>query len=832
MRTFMKIVAVVAVAAILIIVATTMFAKIFITPERVRAAVLPVVEKTLNRDVQLGDISIRLFSGIILHDLRIMERDSNETFISASSAALRYRLLPLLSLQVIIDELRLEEPYIRAVRLPGGTFNFSDLMASKEAPDPGGEPPVRTAPTAEPNTLPINLTIATVRLNRGTILFIDKTINPDMPQHYQISELNGVARSISLDKSFPFEFSCRINEASLSIEGHADILKQGINAQLKIDGLDATDFLPYFADQIPGRLSSLNLELNTNVTANLNQIVSSGTLALRDINLVLNDLADAPIRDAHLLVDFDISADLTASLLELRSTRINCNGIIAQVSGRIENMNNKPQLALDLRLPSLKFPNALTALPKELVADVLALDPSGVLDIQARIEGPFDQGASIIKNADVRLKNVQATAGGMRPNLNGSLKLTGDQLISEDLVMNAGGSQAGIDLSAKNLFDKPIITQHINAKRVDLDALLQTSASTPADNANKRTHTKVQSGSKEAQAAEEIGPFDLSLRVDGTVKIGEIVYKGLTINDFNLAYRLADNILTIEKMNGRTAGGSFKQNGRVDLGRKGLAYKTTLSMQDIQTDPVISAFMPQAAGIFFGDLNLDLEANGSGTLPETLKQNLTCTSRINLINGRITGSNLSQGLADFLSSNELRELTFSTFADTVAIKQGRALIDTEMDGTDIRMSPKGVVGLDGSLDVSLNAALSPNIMKKIDKRGKVSSYLTDQQGWNQLPLKITGNITQPRFSLDTIGLQKQAKERVFDILQQKLFGRDKDAEKEEKQADSPEQATSQPRQPEDQEEQVQQKESKKDRKKRRAARKELLEETLRGLLEP
>ena len=174
MRTFVKIGAVLAVAALVIIVAASMFAKILITPERVRAAVLPVVEKALKRDVQLGDISIRLFSGIILHDVRIMERDSDETFISASRAALRYRLLPLLSLQIVIDELRLEEPHINVVRLPGGSFNFSDLIAAAGTADAKkNAAPVRTAPAAS-SGLPINLTIATVSLSRGTILFVDE----------------------------------------------------------------------------------------------------------------------------------------------------------------------------------------------------------------------------------------------------------------------------------------------------------------------------------------------------------------------------------------------------------------------------------------------------------------------------------------------------------------------------------------------------------------------------------------------------------------------------------------------------------------------------------
>ena len=232
---------------------------------------------------------------------------------------------------------------------------------------------------------------------------------------------------------------------------------------------------------------------------------------------------------------------------------------------------------------------------------------------------------------------------------------------------------------------------------------------------------------------------------------------------------LADNILTIEKMSGQTAGGTFSQSGRVDLGRKGLAYQSTLSLQGLQTDPVISACIPSAAGTLFGNLNLDLDASGHGTLPETLKQNLICASRMDIKDGRITGSGLAKALADFLSIDELRELKFSTFNGTVDVKQGRAHLDTELISTDVRMSPKGVVGLDGSLDLSLNAALSPTLMKKLDTSGKAMSFLTDQQGWSQVPLKIKGSFDHPRFNLDTIGLRQQAEEKLLDTIAAATF---------------------------------------------------------------
>jgi len=57
------------------IVALLVLAKVMITPERVKAMVVPLAETALQRKVSLGDIKIGLFSGIELHDLVIAEKN-------------------------------------------------------------------------------------------------------------------------------------------------------------------------------------------------------------------------------------------------------------------------------------------------------------------------------------------------------------------------------------------------------------------------------------------------------------------------------------------------------------------------------------------------------------------------------------------------------------------------------------------------------------------------------------------------------------------------------------------------------------------------------------
>jgi len=823
MRTFIKIIAACAAAAVLAGVALAVFAKILITPERIRAAVVPVAEKALDRDVHLGDISVHFFSGIILHDLHITERVSKETFIRADRASLRYSLLPLLSLKIVINEIRLEEPQIRIERRSDGTFNFSDLGTADSAP---GRAAGRTDTAADSGGPPVSLTIATVRVQRGSLLFTDAAAGTAKPLQHRIEKLNITAGSIALDGAFPFELNCLINAAPLSIQGSADASGRSGRARIRLDNLDTAPFMPYVAGLFPGRVDGLVLSLDAECETDTAAFASRGTLTLADISLVLDVLPEAPVSNARLQAEFNIRADMQASALLLDSLRLDLNGIIAQVAGRIESLDTVPRLAIDAQLPDLDIAAALAALPAGLVAGASGLKPAGTIDIMARIEGPADRGTDLLKNARVRMDNVQATLGSMRPALNGILNLAGDRLSSQDLVIDTPAGRARMDLTAGNLFSTPIsTTQNISAERLNFDALLQALSGDATDT----TGAQAPPG---AGTAEEAGPFDLPVRANGTVNVTQAVYRGLTIDDLHMTYRLVDNVLHIENMNGRAANGSFSQNARVDLGRRGLAYQGALKVTSMQTDPLVSAFMPKLAKTFSGLLSLDIEAAGKGTLPDTIKKNLDCTTRMDMADGRIRGIALAQGLAAFLDIDELRELRFDSFSGTADIERGQARIDSKLTGTDVRMKPQGVIGLDGALDMNLEAALSPELMKKVDKHDRFSRVLADQQGWGRIPLTVRGSLDQPRFGLDAAGLQKQA----VDSLQQRLLER---LAPKEQPAQEPEAApaqertreqTPQPDQPAGQETRKERRKRKKQEK--REERRQLIEGVLNEVLSP
>jgi AsmA protein len=324
--------------------------------------------------------------------------------------------------------------------------------------------------------------------------------------------------------------------------------------------------------------------------------------------------------------------------------------------------------------------------------------------------------------------------------------------------MTLGENRANIDLKANNLLGETIsVTSRITADRFDLEPLLA-AAGAPAAPAEKQ------------EPGAEIGPFDLPLLVNGSIELGRTVYRGLQVENFDCRYRLEKNIFTIDKLTGRFAGGAFNQTARVDLRKPGLAYQTKLDLTGIQADPLVSALFPRAAGTTFGNLNLKASLEGAGTLTETLRRNLSGTGELLLADGRLTGSDLLQGLAQFLKVEELRTLEFEKASGNFTVRDGRVQITSNITGSNVTLQPRGSVGLDGSLDISLNTSLAPELTNKIDIGG-ISRFLTDDKGWGQLPIRVAGTMDSPRFALDTAAVQEKAKGELQKKLQEKVLDR-------------------------------------------------------------
>jgi AsmA protein len=151
-----------------------------------------------------------------------------------------------------------------------------------------------------------------------------------------------------------------------------------------------------------------------------------------------------------------------------------------------------------------------------------------------------------------------------------------------------------------------------------------------------------------------------------------------------------------------------------------------------------------------------------------IRQKLTSRSDVNVTDGRLTGTGLAGGLAGFLNTRKLEVLEFDSLKGNMKLENGNIKLDSSFTGNEVRMAPTGTIGLDGSLNLSLNMRLAPAIASQV-QFGKLYSQIAQTgDGWTMVPIGVAGTLREPRFSLDTSAVSDQLMERGKEELRKQL----------------------------------------------------------------
>jgi len=776
MKTLLKVLVVILGVISVAIIGLFIAAKIIITPERVRERVVPVAEKALDRPVSIGKIDVRLFSGIEINDFIVGSREGKETFISADALVLRYQIWPLLKRRVVIDEARLEAPQIRVVRFENGRFNFSDLLDKPQETGKKADPERPAEPDGGPT---IDLIVNELAITGGELLFIDRATGPKAME-YRVSDLDLTANDIALDQAFPLALDARINGAPLTVTGKVNPRTLQADARLELKNFNVAGIMPYAADQFPGKLASTALALDLTVTGNPEKLESSGQITLEDIDMVLDSLPDAPITDARLGLSYALSVDTKAETVGITRADADINGIPVSVTGSIASYSADPKLDLRTILPPTEIERILKALPGALVQPAAAMKPAGRIGAEFDLAGTPEQPQSLVRNGRITLDAVQVSINALQAGIAGTLQMKNDTVTGQGLNIRLNDSAAVLDLQASNLMGKPIrLTHTLVADSLNVDQLtaaLGGREKKPAE-ATKPTagDKKAPAGKQEPEKPGPAKPIDLPLTADGTIRVGRAVYSGIDINKFEMRYQLENNIITVNPVSGQVAGGTVAGILRADLSREPIVYETDLAIDGTRTETLVSALFPKAANTVFGNLFLDIDLTGKGIDADSIKKSLSARGDLRMTDGKLTGAGFAKSLASFMDLNELQVLSFDAIKGKIRLDEGRFNIETDYNSDRVRMTPTGTIGLDGTLDLSLNMRLAPDLAKKVGGNKTITQLLQNQTGWALIPVEVGGSLISPRFSLDTTAvkqqLQQKAQEEVKQRLQDELFKR-------------------------------------------------------------
>ncbi len=765
MKKLIKVIGIPAVVLVLAACAVLVAAKFLITPERVRQVVIPMAEERLNRPVSIGDINVRIFSGIVISDFVIGSKDEITEFVSAQSLVLRYRFWPLLRRSVVVDEIRLDSPEIRITRSKTGEFNFSDLITSKTDPsEPGEKSPQDKTPETE-SAPSIDLVVNEISILRGSLLFMDDLVGI---QH-QLTDFSLSVSDFSPDKPFPFSLSAIINNSPIELNGTLNFEAFGISANIRAKDLDIAALRPYAPEAFTGEISNLKLSLDLKAEADLQKVDSSGRITLSDIDLLFDDIS---VKDSRATLDYEIDMDLVSETITIRKADADINGILLSLSGKVLSYRQDPGLDLKAQLPMTSLSSLIGAFPEKPLEPIAKMAPSGNLGALFHLKGSPDKPKELIETGDIRLEKVKLTINQLTPEISGDIRVLKNTASSDNIVINMADERLRMNFTADNLLGDIIRINHsIAAEKLDIDRLIKTMGGDKTD--PKQPPGKP--SEKIPPRPQEPGPYNIPAEVKGNIRVDKAIFRGMEVNNFEMQYLLKDNVLTVNRFDGNVAGGKISASGKAELHRRPVSYTASFSAEETRAENIMNILFPKTADTVFGTMFLKSDIRGEGTTWETLRQKLTSRTDVNVINGRLSGTGLAGGLAGYLNTRRLEVIQFESLKGNLKLEKGQIMLDSTFTGKEVRMAPTGTIGLDGALDLSLDMRVAPEIASQI-QIGKLYSQLAQtSDGWTMVPLGVGGTLQSPRFSLDTSAvtdqLMQRGKEEIGKQLQERVLDR-------------------------------------------------------------
>src|SRR5882762_9122748 len=299
-----------------VLIVLVLVAPFLIPVNQFRPTIEEKASASLGRKVDLGNLSLSLFSGSLAADNLSIADDpkfSKSPFLTAKSIKVGVELVPLiLHKDLNITNIVIDSPEVTLLRNPGGVWNYSSFGASaakaqeKQAtPAPQTPPPAQQQAEKPTSSKSGEFSVDKLELRNGRIVI--GSTNSQKRSTYDKVDLT--ASNVSLTTKFPVTLTANLpGGGNLKLDGTAGPLDQEntaltpVNAKLTVNGLNqaSTGLL----DPSAG-LGGI-LDLNATLASQNGEAVVSGNAKLSKALLVAGGSPAA----VPVVVDFNTKYDL------------------------------------------------------------------------------------------------------------------------------------------------------------------------------------------------------------------------------------------------------------------------------------------------------------------------------------------------------------------------------------------------------------------------------------------------------------------------------------------------------------------------------------------
>ncbi len=428
MKKLLKIAVVIVGILILLLVGLTLFVKSYLSSDRLKPIILPKAEAATGRKVQIDEINVSLFKGIVAKGLIVKERDGQKDFLKIGRFILSYRLLPLLKKQLVISKIEIVSPSVSIKKEKEGKYNFSDIM-EKRSHEP------QKPSESKPQALPVSVVADRLFIRDARLTFVD--VGKELPDV-----------SMALDAEFRGALE---KDGSPRMEFGQISLKE-IRAKLKDKEV-----------KVSGKIDMDSKTLR----ANLQTVIGKDNI---ELNATVKDYGSAP----------DIVANIHAKTIDLQQL-MGLSGEKKAQEGKPQKMEKKVEPSEGGMMQKLKASGQIAIdkaayqdyvikdlrLQYRLAKGLLKVDPLG---LQFSGEGSFTAEGVLNGN----LQCVTDEASTIQKTLKGTaVAKLGKGVIKESQIFDAIALLTGIPSLKNPGFDEGLFNFDVKDEKVFLDGWIR-----------------------------------------------------------------------------------------------------------------------------------------------------------------------------------------------------------------------------------------------------------------------------------------------------------------------------------------------------------------------
>jgi AsmA protein len=692
-------------------------------PNAYKPQIIQLVQQHTQRTLRLdGDIKLALWPGIgaDLGRLSLSERNSEKPFVAVEAARFSLKLLPLLSKQLVVDEVTVRGARINLARGKDGRMNFDDLLGVAPA-SPGKAGRQKPQPPAAGGSQQFAFDIDRVVIADSMLEFRDEAAGA----RYAVSKLN--LKTGRIASGVPADI-----DLSLVVQGDRPKLDLavGLKTRLAFDAQQKAGTLEQLALEVRGQAADVNkLDLRAGGSVRVNS--GGGEFAAEKLAVTATGMQG---KDA-----FDVKLDVpavTGSMQAFKAGAVTVDAGLKQgeraIRLRLTSPVNGNLQAQQFSLPQLK-------------AGISATGP----DVPGKsISGDLAGSAS----TDIGKQNVQLNLSG---------KLAGSAIKARLGVAGFGPSAFSFD---------------VDLDQLDVDRFMPAAA--PAGKGGGAPPAAAKSAAAPAQ------PFDLSalktLRADGSIRIGALTAGNLKLQNVRAGFKAAGGRVTVNPLAAGLYQGTLNGSAAVDAAPRVPVFAVKQTLTGVSIAPLLKDLANNETLEGKGTVSVDVTARGNTA--DALKRALDGTAALRVTDGALKGIDIGGAIrnakarlgalkgeqtqqADAQQKTDFSELT-ATFNIANGVARNK---DLSMKSPLLRIGGEGEINIGAD---TINYLVKASVVGTAKGQGGRD---VDELRGITVPVRVTGPLKAPSYKLDfgamiTDTARQKVEDAVKSRLQDRLLG--------------------------------------------------------------